>query len=139
MRRFHFLPKWELERQWGAYVDIKRCRSTVKAVMYLVKYLLKSLNEGNSTIQILWFLGMRSFGVSRSLLDLIHVKHNSNQILQKCLDGPPFSIYSYYFIGVVWLGYGKNAFIYIMDKLPDLVLQQLGSSCYEENVKLTRY
>jgi hypothetical protein len=139
MRRFRFLPKRELERQWGAYVDIRRCRSTVKAVMYLVKYLLKSLNEGNSTIQILWFLGMRSFGVSRSLLDLIQHKHNSNQILQSCLDGLPFPVYSYYFLGVVWLGYGKNAAIYIMDRLPDLVLAQLSKGDISENVKLTRY
>jgi hypothetical protein len=139
MKRFHFLPKRELERQWGAYVDIRRCRSTVKAVMYLVKYLLKSLDERNLTIQILWFLKMRSFGVSRSLLDLIHVKHNSNQILQKCLDGPPFPIYSYYFLGVVWLGFGKSEPIYIMDQLPDLVLAQFGPKSFDENIKLTRY
>jgi hypothetical protein len=139
MKRFRFLPKWELEKQWGAYVDIRRCRSTVKAVMYLIKYLLKSLDEQNLTIQILWFLGMRSFGVSRSLLDLIRHKHNSNSIFQCCLDGSSFPVYSYYFLGVVWLGAEKNAAIYIMDKLPDLVLRQLGPGCFEESVKLTRY
>jgi hypothetical protein len=127
-KRRRYLSRKQLEQWWGAFVWIERVRHTIKAVMYLIKYLLKSLDEQNLTIQILWFLRMRSFGVSKSLFYLIQCKRNSNQILQQCLDGSAFPVYVYRFLGVFWLGNEKNEFIYIMDRLPDLVLQQLGSN-----------
>jgi hypothetical protein len=138
-KRRRYLSRKQLEQWWGAFVWIERVRHTVKAVMYLVKYLLKSLDEQNLTVQILWFLKMRSFGVSKSLFYLIQYKHNSNLIIQMRLDGPSFPVYTFRFLGVVWLGWGKNESVYIMDRLPDLVLLQFGYGCHQDNVKLTRY
>ena len=74
-----FLDENLLSEKWGSYTKVEAIRRLKGAMGYLLKYLLKSFRDDKYilTSALMWFFGKRSYGISRSLFNLIQSLHNS--------------------------------------------------------------
>ena len=74
-----FLSENLLSEKWGSFTKVEAVRKLKGAMGYLLKYLLKSFREDKYilTSAMMWYFRKRSYGISRSLFNLIQLMHNS--------------------------------------------------------------
>ncbi len=82
-----------IAERWGAHTKTKKVRSVVGSINYLIKYLAKSFMEERYmlTPAMLWINNMRSYGLSKNLIDLIqgsmHISNGDSQKISTTLQG----------------------------------------------------